>query len=279
MTKKKILIIEDEQSLVDLLVTKLQKEGYEVDFAYDGEAGFEKISTFKPDLILLDIVMPKMDGYEVLGKLKEEGNKIPVVVISNSGQPVEIEKTIKLGAADHLIKTEFNPDDVHEMVQKFFGFEKAEKTETAGAVQAQSTDKIDLELHENAEGKKLGVTVLLVEDDTFLREICTKKLAKDGYTVYSAVDGEQAIANVEKINPDIVLLDIILPALDGFQILSFIRASKKEALKKVPVIMLSNLGQEDDIKKAMEMGANDYLVKAHFTTEEIAAKIKEVLAR
>lgn len=84
---------------------------------------------------------------------------------------------------------------------------------------------------------------------------------------------------MEKINPDIVLLDIILPALDGFQILSFIRASKKEALKKVPVIMLSNLGQEDDIKKAMEMGANDYLVKAHFTTEEIAAKIKEVLAR
>lgn len=278
--KKKILIIEDEQALVDLLVTKLKKEGYEVDFSYDGENGYEKVAVFKPDLILLDIVMPKMDGYEVLEKLKEAGNKIPVVVISNSGQPVEIEKTIKLGAADHLIKTEFNPDDVLEMVQKFFGVETEEKkVEVVSAPSQEATAKIDLQLLENADATPLGITVLLVEDDTFLREICTKKLAKDGYKVYSAVDGEQAIANVEKIDPDIVLLDIILPALDGFQILSFIRASKKEALKKVPVIMLSNLGQEDDIKKAMEMGANDYLVKAHFTTEEIAAKIREVLER
>jgi len=279
MTNKKILIIEDEVSLTDLLVAKLKKEGYEVDFAYDGEEGYGKISVFKPDLILLDIVMPKMDGYEVLEKLKDEGNKIPVVVISNSGQPVEIEKTIKLGAADHLIKTEFNPDDVLEMVQKFFGIESETKKVAPSATISSVKPTVDLELHENAEGKKLGITVLLVEDDTFLREICTKKLAKDGYTVYSAIDGEQAIANVEKIDSNIVLLDIILPALDGFQILSFIRASKKESLKKVPVIMLSNLGQEDDIKKAMALGANDYLVKAHFTTEEIAAKIKEVLAR
>jgi len=279
--KKKILIIEDEQALVDLLVTKLKKEDYDVDFSYDGESGFEKIAVFKPDLILLDIVMPKMDGYEVLQKLKEEGNKIPVVVISNSGQPVEIEKTIKLGAADHLIKTEFNPDDVLEMVQKFFGVdtEKAKTETSVEASKAELSADIDLQLLENPDAQKLGITVLLVEDDTFLREICTKKLAKDGYKVYSAVDGEQAIANVEKIDPDIVLLDIILPALDGFQILSFIRASKKETLKKVPVIMLSNLGQEDDIKKAMDMGANDYLVKAHFTTEEIAAKIREVLGR
>ncbi|RLC38807.1 response regulator [Candidatus Falkowbacteria bacterium] len=123
----------------------------------------------------------------------------------------------------------------------------------------------------------MGVKVLLVEDDAFLREICSKKLTKEGYTVYEAIDGEEALAGLEEIKPDIVLLDIILPAIDGFQILSQIRNSKNKSVINIPVIMLSNLGQEDDIKKAMDMGADDYLVKAHFTTEEIVGKIKKVL--
>ena len=93
--KGRILIIEDEQSLVDLLVAKLKKEEYEVEFAMDGKAGLEKVKSWQPELILLDIVMPKMDGYEVLEKLNEDNIKIPVIIISNSGQPVEIEKIIE----------------------------------------------------------------------------------------------------------------------------------------------------------------------------------------
>ena len=115
----KILIIEDERSLVDLLVAKLKKEGFEVDYAYDGEAGYNKIGEYHPDLILLDIQMPKMNGYEVLEKMNEENVKTPVIIISNSGQPVEIEKTKKLGAVDHLIKTEFSK---YRIVNTFFIF-------------------------------------------------------------------------------------------------------------------------------------------------------------
>ncbi|MCX6796779.1 MAG: response regulator, partial [Candidatus Falkowbacteria bacterium] len=117
--KVKILIIEDEKSLVDLLLTKLEKEGYSVQAALDGEEGFKEIIRFLPDLILLDVVMPKMDGYEVLEKMHQEKIKIPVIIISNSGQPVEIEKTTKLGAVDHLIKTEFSAADVLEKVHKY----------------------------------------------------------------------------------------------------------------------------------------------------------------
>lgn len=265
---KKILIIEDEHSLVDLLVEKLKKENYDVDFAYDGEAGYAKVAEFKPDLILLDIVMPKMDGYEVLEKLNNDKNEIPVVIISNSGQPVEIEKTKKLGAVDHLIKTEFSPLDVLRIVQaRFDGTAEVAKKEDEKVLTPIEDDK----------ARKLGVTVLLVEDDAFLREICSKKLTKEGYTVHEAVDGEQALNGVKAVKPDIVLLDIILPAIDGFQILHQIRTNPDEKVAKVPVIMLSNLGQDDDIKKAMEMGANDYLVKAHFTTEEIISKIKSIM--
>lgn len=264
----KILVIEDEEALMDLLVAKLVKEDYEVDSAYDGEAGFEKIKSMRPDLILLDIVMPKMDGYEVLEKMNEEGIKIPVIIISNSGQPVEIEKTKKLGAVDHLIKTEFSPADVLDKVRNCLN---------GGGEPGKKVDKSVLDAKENPEAKQLGVKVLLVEDDAFLREICSKKLTKEGYTVFEAVDGEQALVGVFEAIPDIILLDIILPAVDGFQILSQIKSSADEKIKNIPVIMLSNLGQEDDIKKAMDMGANDYLIKAHFTTEEIVGKIKKIL--
>ena len=269
--KKRILIIEDEESLVDLLTAKLNKEGYSVEFAYDGEAGYNKIKETKPDLILLDIVMPKMDGYEVLEKMNEEKVKIPVIIISNSGQPVEIEKTKKLGAIGHLIKTEFSPLDVLNKVK--------ECLDNGGDPSAGKGTHEVLEAKENKEAKKLGVNVLLVEDDAFLREICSKKLTKEGYTVYEAIDGEQALSGIESAKLDIVLLDIILPAIDGFQILSQIRTNKDKKIAKVPVIMLSNLGQDDDIKKAMDMGANDYLVKANFTTEEIIEKIKLLLKK
>ncbi len=268
-SKEKILIIEDEQSLVDLLKAKLEKEGYLVETAGDGEAGLAKIKEWQPDLILLDIVMPKMDGYEVLEKLNEKKIKIPVIIISNSGQPVEIEKTKKLGAVAHLIKTEFSPLDVLNKVRNCL----------ANGGKPLKRAKIDesLKPKEDDNAHKLGVKVLLVEDDSFLREICSKKLIKKGYTVYEAIDGEQALEALEQIKPNIILLDIILPAIDGFQVLYQIRHHKDEEIAETPVIMLSNLGQEDDVNKAMDMGANDYLVKAHFTTEEIVAKIKSIL--
>ena len=254
-----------------LLAAKLKKEGYSVEFAYDGEAGYDKIKKTKPDLILLDIVMPKMDGYEVLEKMKEDNVKIPVIIISNSGQPVEIEKTKKLGAVDHLIKTEFSPLDVLNKVKNCLD-NNGSSLSGKGLPEA-------LLAKEDSEAKKLGVNVLLVEDDAFLREICSKKLTKEGYTVYEAIDGEQALIGVESAKPDIVLLDIILPAIDGFQILNQIRSNKNKEIAKVPVIMLSNLGQDDDIKKAMDMGADDYLIKAHFTTEEIVEKIKILIKK
>jgi DNA-binding response OmpR family regulator len=267
-SKIKILVIEDEHSLVELLTSKLRKEGYDVQFAYDGEEGLTKAVDWEPDLILLDIIMPKKDGYEVLEALHDRKITVPVIIISNSGQPVEIEKTKKLGAVDHLIKTEFSPIDVLTKVRACLDRQHGDAPAVASAIQPRT-----------GEGVSLGVKVMLVEDDSFLREICSKKLTKEGYTVYEAIDGEQVLANIEQIKPDIVLLDIILPAVDGFQILQQIKSNPDKAVSEVPVIMLSNLGQEDDIKKAMDMGAKDYLVKAHFTTEEIVQKIKSILGK
>lgn len=118
---KKILYIEDEEIMIDLISRKLTQEGYDVHIARNGIEGLEMMKTVKPDLILLDIVMPKMDGMEVMERVNkdEELKKIPIVIISNSGQPVEIERIKELGAKDWLIKTEFDSVEVLEKVIKY----------------------------------------------------------------------------------------------------------------------------------------------------------------
>lgn len=120
---KKILLVEDEEIIIDLLQRKLTNEGYNVSVARDGEEGLGQMKEIKPDLILLDIIMPKMGGFEVMEKMVKEPElgKIPVIVISNSGQPVELDRAQKLGAKDWLIKTQFDPQEVIDKVVKQIG--------------------------------------------------------------------------------------------------------------------------------------------------------------
>jgi len=120
---KKILIIEDEELMINLLERKLAQEGYKVETARDGEEGLGKMRKEKPDLILLDIVMPKMGGFEVMEEMQKDNElkDIPIIVISNSGQPVELDKAKELGARDWLIKTEFDPQEVIEKVKNQIG--------------------------------------------------------------------------------------------------------------------------------------------------------------
>lgn len=122
-------------------------------------------------------------------------------------------------------------------------------------------------------------TVLLVEDDNFLRDIIHKRLENEGFKVIKAEDGDQALLEINQSNFDIVLLDIILPNVNGFEVLAKIKNHENEKIQNIPVIMLSNLGQESDIEKAMSMGASNYLIKAHFTTDEIIEKIKQELGK
>ena len=117
--------------------------------------------------------------------------------------------------------------------------------------------------------------ILVVEDDRFLRELITKKLANEGYDTIQAVDGEQGLLKTKEEKPDIILLDLILPGIDGFQVL----AQKKEdpVIAGIPVIVLSNLGQKEDVEKGLGLGATDYLIKAHFTPGEIIEKVRNIL--
>jgi len=120
---KKILIIEDERVLANLLRKRLITEGYSVEVSLRGDEGFKKLREVNPDLLLLDIILPGLDGFQIMEKMSKDKKlkKIPIIIVSNSGQPVEIGKAQKLGAKDWLIKAEFDPQEVIDKVIRQIG--------------------------------------------------------------------------------------------------------------------------------------------------------------
>ncbi len=122
---------------------------------------------------------------------------------------------------------------------------------------------------------KSAKKILLVEDDEMLHKVLSERLKKEGVEIQVATDGEQAITKAESFSPDLILLDIILPKKSGFEVLQELRSRSK--FKKTPVVILSNLGQEEDIAQMKKLGVKEYLVKADFSLTEMTNKIKEHL--
>ena len=120
-----------------------------------------------------------------------------------------------------------------------------------------------------------GKKILLVEDDVFVSDVYQTKLKQEGFEVISAENGSEAMKKLETVVPDIILLDIIMPYMDGKEVLARLKESEK--WKNIPVIILTNLSQRDDVEEILQKGADDYLIKSHFTPSEVVEKIKEVL--
>jgi len=118
-------------------------------------------------------------------------------------------------------------------------------------------------------------SILLIEDDPFLIDIYTTKLKESGFGVAVATDGEQAIIKIKELKPDLVILDIVLPEVDGWEILRKIKSELK--LEDLKVIILSNLGQKEEVEKGINLGAVKYLIKAHYTPSQVVEEIKKVL--
>lgn len=258
--KQKILIVEDEKILLEAIAKKLEKSGFVVITATNGEEGIKKIKEESPNLILLDILMPKMNGIEVLEVMNKdpELSKIPVIIISNSGQPVEIERALSLGVRDYLVKAEFDPDEV---VTKVNNVLMGEGGVISGSKESGPASK----------------KILIIEDDQLLRDLCSRKILSAGFKVETAIDPKEGLDKIVKFRPDLVLLDLVLPGMSGFDVLKEIKSNPDKEVAGTPVIILSNLGQESDMQKGKELGAIDYLIKATTTTDEIVKKVKKLL--
>ncbi len=119
--------------------------------------------------------------------------------------------------------------------------------------------------------------ILIIEDDTFLLQMYSTKLELEGFEVVDATDGEKGLRQAKKELPDLILLDLILPKKDGLAVLEELK--KDPATAAIPVIILSNIGQKEQIDRCFELGAVDYMIKAHFIPSEVIAKIEKTLEK
>ncbi len=117
--------------------------------------------------------------------------------------------------------------------------------------------------------------ILIVEDEATLQKALQEVLTAEGYGVLSALDGSRGLEIAREENPDLILLDIILPKMDGFEVLEALKSEEKT--KSIPVIILTNLSDVSDVQKALDLGATTYLVKADFSLEDVIKKVKETL--
>jgi len=120
------------------------------------------------------------------------------------------------------------------------------------------------------------VKILIVEDDRFISKMYQTKLELEGYQVEVAENGMEGVEKSKSFLPDVILLDILMPELDGFGVLE--AAKKDEMTRNIPIIVMSNLGQEEHVKRALSLGAKNYIVKSQFTPSAVVEKIKETIA-
>ncbi len=123
----------------------------------------------------------------------------------------------------------------------------------------------------------MAYRILIVEDDDFLRSLAVTKLEAEGFVMDVAADGAEGLQKINAQVPDLAILDLMLPKMTGFEILAEVR--KNDTTKNLKVIVFSNLGEEADIKKCLDLGVSEYLVKANFTLDELAEKIKMILGK
>lgn len=261
MSKKIILLVDDDPILSEVVKNRIEETGYICIWERDGKLGLDRLKTLTPHLLLLDIMMPNMNGYEVLEHINADPAlaATPVMVISNSGEPVEIQKILKLGVRDFIVKAHFSPEEVLEKIKKIIG-----EPVDDGRADAPKSKR----LHNKT-------TILIVEDDTTLSEIATDRLRHEGYQVYTVFEGNDALKVAGEIKPDLMLLDILMPGMNGFEVLERLKADPK--LRDIAVIIFSNLAQEKDIAKGRQLGAADYIVKSNFTPSLIVEHIDKVL--
>jgi DNA-binding response OmpR family regulator len=118
--------------------------------------------------------------------------------------------------------------------------------------------------------------ILIIEDDRYISKMYQLKLSLEGYDVQVAENGREGVDKVKEFLPNIILLDILMPELDGFEVLKIVKSD--DVTKDIPVLIMSNLGQEDHVEKGMKLGAIGYIVKSQYTPSKVVEKIKDVIA-
>lgn len=257
--KEKILIALSDQNLVKILSTRLAGEGYIMVIAKSGDEALQKMRSDNPALVLIDLVLPGKNGYDVLTEktLDRMITKIPVIIISNSGATVEMKRIPATpNIREYIVRFHVDPEEVTQKVSAIFG--------RSDVVQQVKNDK-----------PQVSKKILWVEDDKLLNQIIDKKFHAPKYILLKASSGDMALKMLETETPDLIVLDILLPGMNGFDILQKIKSNPR--FRGIPSIILSNLNELSDIEKAKILGVKKFIVKATASLEEIMKEVDLLL--
>ncbi len=242
---KTVLAIDDDPILGDLIRRFLDKEGFHVHTAANGMEGLRLAGELKPDIITLDVMMPEMDGWTVLSKLKEDPllSGVPVVVLSLvDGR----ERALKCGAAEFITK----PIDWDHFIQVINKQKKPEAT---------------------------AISILVVEDDETNRGALCRVLKREGWKVIEATDGGSALKAMESEKPGLILLDLIMPEINGFDFL--VKIGQNGHWGDIPIIVLTAKELTNDESERLDKRVDCLFQKGDYTRNELVEKIRSLTAK
>ncbi len=274
--KNRILIVDDDPLNVKLLQTMLAKENYEVIEAYDGESTLKIASEEHPDLILLDIMMPGMDGYEATRILKNDPKTkdIPILLITSLDGRDDKLKGLRVGADDFLNKP-VNTSELRARVQSLLRLKEYREQLKART----RSEKFILEPADDKETKNMVnpfPLILLVEDDPKDAKIIQEYLSNEPFRVEHMKTGESAVAFSKKEKIDLMVVDILLPGMDGFEVIENLK--EQDDQRNAQVVLITSLDNLENKLRGITLGADEYLVKP-INSEEIKARVHALLKK
>ena len=257
-----ILLIEDNPLTLRVLIEHLQRLGYQTAVARSAEEALRQIGMQKPDLILLDILLPGMDGFEACRRLKGnvETQDIPVIFLTALSQTEDKVKAFEAGGVDFLTK----PVDFKEVSARIHTRLTIQKLQRRLKTRNNAISSGQTSVH----GRKPIIWV--VEDNPMTLQLIVKYLAGMGFDAVGMSTGEELLERVKSAIPDLILLDVMLPGIDGFETCRQLKRTGQ--VRDIPVIFMTALADVHDKVTAFEAGAADYITKPHHYAE-IATRI------
>lgn len=242
--KKKILVIDDEPAIAQLIKINLETEGYDVETALSGTEGIQKVKEFIPDIITLDVLMPEMNGFQVMEVLRAdpETRDIPVIFISIV-EGVQKEKCFYLGAVDFLSK----PIDFGELIKSI---QRIETKVTLGPTKQ----------------------VLVIDDEPDTANLIKEHISSEGYKPIVAYNGPDGVALAKTQKPDLIILDLYMPEMDGFAVMKVLKQDKQT--EHIPIVILTGHDTKGYREKCLMLGATEYMTKP-FTEEDLITEIRK----
>jgi CheY-like chemotaxis protein len=238
-----VLVIDDEGTVRELMQRFLSKEGFRVEVASSGEEGLRRAKEIHPDMITLDVMMPNMDGWAVLSALKADSelSAIPVIMLT-----IISDKSMgyALGASEYLTK----PIDRDKLV---------------GILRKYQCEKAICE-------------ILVVEDDDAIREMISRTLEKEGWTVDQAENGRVGLERIAVAKPGLILLDLMMPEMDGFEFIEVLR--KNESWRSIPVVVVTAMDIGEKERKLLNGQVEVILQKGAYSQEDLFTEVRTLVS-